>query len=112
MLPQGTTNAFLCLLFFAGKVKGVAVFALVEAFGAVGQNQSRFYVVLGLGYAAGIFTGENALNAGRQLHIDFADDFFVFNYVYADIRVNKAQNRVINVDDVINFDYVLFAGFF
>ena len=29
-------NAFLCLLLFTGKVKGVAVFALVEAFSAVG----------------------------------------------------------------------------
>ena len=112
MYSPTINKAFLCLLLLAGKVKGVAVFALVEAFGAVGQNQSRFYVMFGLGYAAGIFAGENSLHAARQLHVDFADDFFVFNYVYADIRVNKAQNRIINVDDIINFDYVLFALFF
>ena len=65
--------------------------------------------MLGLGYAAGIFAGENALNTARKFHIDFADNFFIFNYVYADMRINKTKNRIINVDDVINFNDVFFA---
>ena len=58
--------------------------------------------------AARILAFENSLHTARKLHIDFAHNFFVFDYVYADAWINKAKYGIINIDDVINFDNIFF----
>ena len=67
--------------------------------------------MLCLSYTARILAFENPLNSAWKLHIDFADNLLVFNNVYADARVNKAKHRIININDIINFnpDFVIIA---
>ena len=65
--------------------------------------------MLGLGDAAWVLAFEDALNAAWEFHVDFAYNLFIFDYVYADAWVDKAEHRIIDVDDVINFDDIFFS---
>ena len=56
------------------------------------KNKSRFYIMFCLCDTARVLAFENSLHAARKFHIDFANDFFVFDYVYADAWVNKAEH--------------------
>ena len=68
--------------------------------------------MLSLCDTAGILAFENSLYAARKFHIDFADNLLVFNYVYADAGIDKTKYRIINIDDVINFNDILFSRLF
>ena len=58
---------------------------------------------------ARVLAFENSLNSARKFHIDFANNFFVFDYIYTDAWINKAEHRIINIDDIIDFDDIFFS---
>ncbi len=72
------------LILTSCKVKCIAVLTAVNALCLICKQEGWFYVVLCLGDAARVLALENSLYTAWKLHVDFADDFFVFDYVYAD----------------------------
>ena len=61
--------------------------------------------------AAGVLAVDYVFHLFRQLHLDFADNLAVLDYVYCDVGVYEAKHAVVNVQDVVYFDYVLGSSF-
>ena len=54
-------------------------------------------------YTARIFAFYNVFYTVWKFHSNFADYFFVFYYINANIWIHKTQNRKINIDDIVDF---------
>ena len=87
----------------------VAVLAAVFTARSVYQAENLVQVGFCGGDTAGILAANHVFHLVWQHQLDFPHDFFVLNHVYGDVWVDEAQHGIIYVDDVVDFDDVLFA---
>ena len=86
---------------------GLAVYAAVYALAAVGKAENMVKLLLGGGYAAGIFAEDHIYKLLGKLHALFLRHDAVPYDIYRYLGVNKAQSVYVKVKIGIYFDYIL-----
>jgi len=87
----------------------VAILAAVGAFFFVHEMEDVREIVLHRGDAARVLATDDIFHSVRYLQLHFLNGFPVFDDVHRRIRVNQSQEIIVDVDDIVDFDDVLFA---
>lgn len=112
------TTIFWCSRIFLFSVQGLifrlafAVNAAVDAFFPVGEFEDLGQLLFGGGDAAGVGAADDAGDIFGDIQMLALDGFAVADDIDGHIRVNVADRVKIQIDDLIDFDDVLFAHFY
>lgn len=86
---------------------GIAVNTAIYALFPVNKAEFVNDLLLHRSNAAGIFALDNALQMFGQSHVVLLFKLAVFNNIHGDIAVNVSENVEIQVNDLVDFDYIL-----
>ena len=89
-----------------------AVNAAVDAFFPVGEFEDLGQLLFGGGDAAGVGAADDAGDIFGDIQMLALDGFAVADDIDGHIRVNVADRVKIQIDDLVDFDDVLFAHFY
>ena len=87
----------------------VAIFTAIRALFLVHEMEDVVEIVLHGGDAARIFAFDDVGHLLGHLEFHLLDGFAVFNDVDGGVRVDEAEEVVVDVDDVVDLDDVFFA---
>jgi len=99
------------LFVWVGNHNIIAIFATIGALILIHKVEHVVKIGLYGGHATRVLATDNVGHLCRNLQFHLLDGLPVLNDVDCGIRIDKSEEVVVNIDDVIDFDNVLLAHF-